>query len=163
MKVISLISILFFSGCVITGIDKPSSYDYELWWKNGASTVEVQMAMLECGYHSIYWNASMSVVEVIESNRCMEGIGFEKKKREILLVARLQRYPNIPRARRILCAHCAVSTAASTAPSARSRPRPTPASPLDLPSPPTPSWRCWRGSGGSSRPGPGIPAHRSAS
>lgn len=79
MKVISLISILFFSGCVITGIDKPSSYDFELWWKNGASTVEVQMAMLECGYHSIYWNASMSVVEVIESNRCMEGIGFEKK------------------------------------------------------------------------------------
>ena len=61
MKVISLISILFFSGCVITGIDKPSSYDFELWWKNGASTVEVQMAMLECGYHSIYWNASMSV------------------------------------------------------------------------------------------------------
>lgn len=64
---------------MLSRVDGPSSYDHELWSKADASRIEVQVAMLECGYHSIYWNASMSVVEVIESNRCMEGIGFEKK------------------------------------------------------------------------------------
>lgn len=101
MRVIGLIVIPLISGCMLSRVDGPSSYDHELWSKADASRIEVQVAMLECGYHSIYWNASMSVVEVIESNRCMEGIGFEKK-REILLVARPLHYPNIPRARPIL-------------------------------------------------------------
>ena len=97
MKVISLISILFFSGCVITGIDKPSSYDYELWWKNGASTVEVQMAMLECGYHSIYWNGSMQLIEITMAHLCMKNSGFVSRSDSDYFSCNNKKLSNHPR------------------------------------------------------------------
>lgn len=61
---------------MLSGIDKPSRYDFETWKKEGTAITETQIAMLECGYHSIYWNGSMEFAEITTAHLCMKQIGF---------------------------------------------------------------------------------------
>ncbi|MDD3354003.1 hypothetical protein [Zoogloea sp.] len=76
MKIHIFLFSIVLSGCSLRGLDKPSRYDFELWEKPGASKVEVQSALLECGYHSFTWSPSMNLREVVLANLCLERSGF---------------------------------------------------------------------------------------
>lgn len=64
---------IVFSGCFRK---VPISYMYEDYKKAGASELEVQKALLECGYESPLGDSRNDLNNGVIMNRCMEKAGF---------------------------------------------------------------------------------------
>lgn len=98
MKINSLIaSVFLLSGCTVASFDKPSRYDFETWGKENSSVVEIQIAMLECGYDSIYWNGSMQLIEITMAHLCMKNSGFVSRSDDDYFSCNNKKLLNHPR------------------------------------------------------------------
>ncbi|MQR01782.1 hypothetical protein [Glaciimonas soli] len=87
----SFLKCIFVISCVMTLLSgcfgfkpfQPAPYEFEAWKKQGVTPVDVQIALLECGYQDTLGYGSTHVRatdnEIVAKEKCMESDGFSKK------------------------------------------------------------------------------------